>query len=393
MVSTARRRPWRRRQATPPARRRGQRGRRRAVLNASGFALVGALALGAAAAAIANTQVPSPVAGAPTISGGTGAGLDITWVGDTFLGGGAQPFIDRNGSGWPGSLLPAISPDHVVIANLEGPMTERTEPFDPMQRWSYNSDPATSQGLVAMGIDTVSLANNHAMDRGPEGLQDTLMNAESVGLRAFGAGSTSSEARLPLLIESEGAVVAVLGFSDDGGIKTATNDRPGVRRLSLPNLQADIEAARAAGVDRVIAAVHWGGNYTSLDPRQETWADAFAEAGYDMVVGTGPHVPQPIDVVDGMPVVYSLGNYVFGTPGRFNDEAEGFGLVVTTSLTDANEVTLTARCIQTDNDVVSYQPRPCDPQQTTAVMAGVNPSLVVSGDRATMTLALPQPPN
>ena len=362
------------------------------MLNALGFALVGVLGLVGVAAAITTADVPDPMAGAPTITDRGSDTITITWVGDTFLGDAAQPHIDQHGIGWPSALLPPLDAQHVVIANLEGPITGRTEPFDPLQRWSYNSLPAAAEALSAMGINAISLANNHAMDRGPEGLYDTIASADMAGLSTFGAGQTSNEARLPLLIESDVGLVGVLGFSDDDGPVTATTDRPGVRRLSLKNLQRDIDAARAAGVDRVIAAVHWGSNYTSLDSRQQTWADAFADAGYDMVIGTGPHVVQPIEVVNGMPVVFSLGNYVFGTPGRFPDrdspDREGYGLVVTTSFTSSDEVALTVRCIQTDNHVVNYQARPCSHDEANVVLSTANPSLVVSGDSATMTLPL-----
>lgn len=350
---------------------------------------LGLLSLGVVARALATIDVPSPVAGAPSIRARDVDGTSITWLGDTLLGDGAEPLIELNGFDWPSALLPPLEVNDVVIANLEGPMTDLTEPFDPLQRWTYNSRPASAEALAAMGIDAISLANNHAMDRGPDGLFDTIANSKEAGLQAFGAGPTSSEARLPLLIESTPTLIAVIGFSDDGGLKTASSDRPGLRRLSMENLRADIDLARAAGADRVIAYVHWGGNYTAVDHRQETWAEGFAGAGYDLVVGTGPHVAQPISVVQGMPVIYSLGNHVFGTPGRFNAQAEGFGLIVTTSFGDANLLDLTVRCIQTDNEVIAYQPRPCDPDQSQRVLKDVNPRLLAEGDSATMTLPLP----
>lgn len=387
MVAIRRRFSKHSRGTAPKQPRRGQRGRRRAALTALGFTLVGVLGFIAVAAAITTTDVPDPLAAAPTISHQGSDAVTITWLGDTFLGDAAQPLIDQHGADWPSALLPPLNPQHVVIANLEGPITDISEPFDPMQRWSYNSQAAAAEALSAMGISAISLANNHAMDRGPAGLQDTFANADAAGMYAFGAGHTSNEARLPLLIDSDKGLVGVLGFSDDGGLVTAKADRPGVRRLSLENLEADIDAARAAGVDRVVAAVHWGGNYTSLDPRQRTWAEAFADAGYDMVIGTGPHVVQPIEVVKGMPVVFSLGNYVFGTPGRFPDH-EGYGLVVTTSFTSREEVDVTVRCIQTDNDVVDFQARPCSHDDASAVLSIVNPSLVAAGDSATITLPL-----
>lgn len=353
--------------------------------------MVGLGTLFIVAKSIAGVAVPSPVAGAPTILVASQPEVTITWLGDTFLGDGAQPFIDEFGLLWPAAQLAPLTFGDVVIANLEGPMTDLTQPFDPMQRWSYNSAPEAGAALASMGIDAISLANNHAMDRGPEGLQDTVVNAGTAGLESFGAGTTAKEARLPLLIESDGVLIAVLGFSDDGGLKTASSDRAGVRRLSLLNLADDYKLAKSGGADRVVAAVHWGGNYTAVDPRQEAWAEAFAEAGYDLVIGTGPHIVQPIEIVGGIPIVYSLGNYAFGTPGRFNEAAQGFGLTVSTTFSAADEMTLTVRCVQTDNMLVEFQARPCEEAQADAVLAEVNPTLTITDGVGSMTVVLHAP--
>ena len=286
--------------------------------------------------------------------------------------------VDEHGFGWPLARLPVHPPDEVVIANLEGPLTERSIPFDPARRWSYQSRSGAAAALAAVGVDAVSLANNHALDRGPLGLADTGTNLEAAGLAAFGAGADASRAGLPLIIDSPAGRVAVLGFSDEGGLTTATSTRPGVRRLELDNLDHDAALARRSGAEWVMAFVHWGENYTEVDQRQEAWAEAFAEAGYDLVVGAGAHVPQTITEVDGMPVVYSLGNWVFGTPGRFQTEQQGHGLVVSTTLSPGR-IDLAVRCIVTDNQRVAYQPRPCGPATTATVLTTVDPTLAVDG--------------
>jgi poly-gamma-glutamate capsule biosynthesis protein CapA/YwtB (metallophosphatase superfamily) len=115
---------------------------------------------------------------------------------------------------------------------------------------------------------------------------------------------------------------------------------------------------------------------------------ALAAAGYDLVIGLHPHVAQPVEIVDGVPVVYSLGNYVFTTPGRFTDAAPGFGLIVTTEFRAGDRLTIRMRCIQTDNAVVSYQPRPCDPSQTRALLGSLNPKAVLRGDVAELDVRL-----
>ena len=97
-----------------------------------------------------------------------------------------------------------------------------------------------------------------------------------------------------------------------------------------------------------MAYVQWGENYSPVDERQHAFAHALATAGYDLVIGLHPHVVQPVEIVSGVPVIYSLGNYVFTTAGRFNDAVPGFGLTVTTEFRPGR-LTLTMRCIQTDN--------------------------------------------
>jgi poly-gamma-glutamate capsule biosynthesis protein CapA/YwtB (metallophosphatase superfamily) len=368
-----------------PRRRARRRARRAAALTAT----VGVLALGSVAAALSLNPVPSPVAGAFEIEMAAGKPLTITWLGDTFMGDEADRVIDQHGLAWLSGNLPPLDPDHAVIANLEGPITEHTEAFDPMQRWTYSARLSVAPHLKELGIDALQLANNHAMDRGPIGLADTVANLTAAGLGSFGAGASSNEARLPVLVKGNGMTIAVAGFEDDGGLKTASLLRPGVRRLSLENIAADIDAARRAGADRVVAAVHWGGNYTGLDERQRLWAKSLADAGYDLVIGTGPHIVQAIEVLDGMPVVYSLGNYVFGTPGRFNPSAQGFGLVLTTTFSERDEIAVVARCIQNDNEIVQFQARPCDRAQAAMIFGETNPGLVqVGDDTATMTLPL-----
>ena len=132
--------------------------------------------------------------------------------------------------------------------------------------------------------------------------------------------------------------------------------------------------------------VHWGANYSEVLHSQRAQARQFAEAGYDLVIGHGPHVVQPIDFVDGMPVVYSLGNFVFGTPGRFTEEFPGFGLAVTTALGPRGFEELLVQCLRTDNDAVRFQPQPCDADDAERVLPPLNDAMRVDGAAGTLVL-------
>ena len=352
--------------------------------------IIGGFCVGAVVAATARESVPNPAAGGPHISlVGKGEAFSIAWLGDTLLGDAGQPLLDLYGLTWPAAHVPPPADADLVIANAEGPFTDHVEAFDPLQRWSYQAQPRTAGALAAIGIDAISLSNNHVMDRGPTGLFDTMTHARAAGLLTFGGGSTSEQARLPLMIKTDIGTIAVVGFADDSGLNIARRDRPGIRQLSPKSIVEDIQLARRAGADRVVAHVQWGENYAPLDGRQRALAHALAAAGYDLVVGLHPHVVQPVEIVDGVPVIYSIGNYVFTTPGRFTDAAPGYGLVLTTEFRASGRLTLRMRCIQTDNDVVLYQPRPCDASQARALLGSLNPQIELQGDVAQLDVQLP----
>jgi poly-gamma-glutamate capsule biosynthesis protein CapA/YwtB (metallophosphatase superfamily) len=352
--------------------------------------VAGGICLGAVVVTTAGESVRNPAAGGPNISlRGRGERFAIAWLGDTLLGDAGQPMLDRFGPTWAAVHVPPPKDADLVIANAEGPLTDRLEVFDPLQRWSYQAKPSSAAALAAIGIDAVSLSNNHIMDRGPAGMFDTITNVRAAGLRTFGGGATSEQARLPLMVKTDLGVIAVVGFADDSGLNIARPDRPGISQLNPKNIVENIRLARRAGADRVVAHVQWGENYAPRDGRQRALGKALAAAGYDLVIGLHPHVVQPIEIVEGVPIVYSIGNYVFTTPGRFTDSAPGYGLILTTEFRSGSRLMLRMQCIQTDNSVVLFQPRPCDATQARALLGALHPKLVLKGDVGQLDVQLP----
>src|SRR5690606_14157316 len=116
-------------------------------------------------------------------------------------------------------------------------------------------------------------------------------------------------------------------------------------------------AARRVGADHTVAYVHWGPNYGHVSGSQRVFARQLAEAGFDLVVGHGAHVVQPAERICGTTVFYSLGNFVFGTPGRFSREFPGHGLVLVSHLGPDGFGAFELRCIRTDNRDVGYRPQ------------------------------------
>ena len=205
-------------------------------------------------------------------------------------------------------------------------------------------------------------------------------------MRPFGAGDDLDQALRALRVETPHGDVAVLAFGQGGGVrKNAAAGRPGLAVVTPCAVRAAARDARASGARWLVGFVHWGSNCAAVQHTQRRQAALFAAAGFDLVIGHGSHVAQPIATVAGMPVVYSLGNFVFGTPGRFRAAFPGVGLMATTELGPGGFEALRLRCIRTDNDEVRYQPRPCDAAQAGAALRGLHPDIQLDGPQRDST--------
>jgi poly-gamma-glutamate capsule biosynthesis protein CapA/YwtB (metallophosphatase superfamily) len=307
----------------------------------------------------------------------------FVFVGDVLLADAAQPSLDEYGYLWPFEHIAHLIESDYAVANGEGPITVIDQPWDPDQVWSYNAQPEAAQALADYGFDAVGFANNHIMDRGPEGISDTRDHIESNQMTFFGAGLDLAEAEIPLLIETPYGLVGVVGLGDDWGKdRTATANQAGTVSLSKTSIRRGYQLARDAGADWVVGYVHWGRNYADITIAQRRWAREFAREDYDLVVGHGAHSIQPVEIINGMPVIYSVGNFVFGTPGRFTEDFPGFGLVVKAELQTNGFHQLTFSCIQTDNQIVNFQPRPCTPTQAQRVFSSLYDEIIIEEEIA-----------
>jgi poly-gamma-glutamate capsule biosynthesis protein CapA/YwtB (metallophosphatase superfamily) len=315
--------------------------------------------------------------------------LTIQWAGDTFVGDAALPYLQQHGYQWVFDGLRDVLAADVIIINAEAPITDIDEPFTPNKLYSYVSPPAAAQAMADAGVDVLGLANNHALDQGALGLEDTFRHASNAGMVAFGAGRDAREAERPLIIRGQGVNVGVVGLAKGYGTRlTAGVGRAGTVPFSTASINRGYALARAAGADYVVGFVHWGENYRP-EPVSDQLRDAakFAAAGYDLVIGHGPHLTQRIDVVDGMPVLHSLGNFVFGTPGSYTEELPGVGLLVNTGFGPNGLETVQITCLDIDNKRVEYQARPCDGATAQAALGNLGVPVVVTD--ATATIRLP----
>lgn len=206
----------------------------------------------------------------------------------------------------------------VMVLNNEFPYSDRGQPT-PNKIFTFRAEPESVQVLSDMGVDLVSLANNHASDYGRISLEDSLDILRDAGIPYVGAGRTLDEAKAPMYYVVDGYVIALISAtqierSDYPSTPGATEDTPGVFRCFHSELLLEQIRGAKEIADFVILYVHWGTESTDvLDWRQKELARECEEAGVDLIIGGHPHVLQEIGYVGEVPVVYSLGNFWFNS--------------------------------------------------------------------------------
>lgn len=308
--------------------------------------------------------------------------FEIVWGGDVLLGDAAQPHLEERGLRWPFERIANLLAADYLVANAEGPITSVDDPFFPDQEFSYNAEPAVAEALAEVGFDALGLSNNHALDRGPEGLGDTLQHLTDAEIEVFGAG-TLLDAQAPLMVDTPHGVVAILGFGEAWRYGSAAgSDELGTVAITQESVAHGHRLARDAGANWVVGFVHWGENYADVTDDQRSAAQLFADAGYDLVIGHHPHIVQEVEILDGTPVLYSLGNLAFGTPGRFRADAEGYGLIARTSFEANGRMEIRLACIVTDNEIVEFQPEPCATAEARRLFARLGSAVLIEGRTA-----------
>ena len=205
----------------------------------------------------------------------------------------------------------------ILVGNLECALTDRGEQQPKI--WTFAAPPGSAQSLSLAGFDVLSLANNHAMDYGVDGLSDTRGYLGQYGIAAVGAGANAAEAHAPVILERNGLRLAFLAYVDvpveNDGFDTrtwiATDSKAGIAWATPNQMAADVSAARLQA-DVVVVLLHSGyENVAAVMPNQRQEAHAAIDAGASLVVGTHPHILQSIEQYHGGLIAYSLGNFVF----------------------------------------------------------------------------------
>lgn len=225
--------------------------------------------------------------------------------------------------GWPwGQALHTLddaAPD-VRVINLENAVT-RSNAFWPGKGIHYRMSPDNLGCLSVARPDVCVLANNHVLDFGPSGLQETLGVLSDGGLRTAGAGHDLEAARRPAAVPVEAGgrvLVFALGAASSGvpASWAATDGQAGVDFLRAPVPQAAAEVVdrvqqHARPGDLVVVSVHWGSNWGyAIAKDQRAFAHALIDGGVDVVYGHSSHHPRPIEIHRGRLILYGCGDFI-----------------------------------------------------------------------------------
>lgn len=224
-------------------------------------------------------------------------------------------------NGFSEDLIREMRDADICMINNEFPYSRRGTPI-PGKAYTFRAEPTTVSILQDLGVDIVSLANNHASDYGTESLIDTVFTLQNAGIAYVGAGLNYEDASHPVYYMANGIKIAFVSATqieqtDNPDTKGATETSPGVHRAWNDDRVFDVIREAKANSDFVVFYVHWGTESTTeLSWGQTNYVGKYVEAGADLIIGDHPHVLQKIDIVDGVPVIYSIGNFWFNSKGR-----------------------------------------------------------------------------
>jgi len=259
--------------------------------------------------------------------------VQLLFVGDIMFDRGIRYYAGKNGlpampahAGQAGGnefifdkISPTLLGNDLVVANLEGPITDNKSvsagtAIGSANNYFFTFDPSWAKTLFQENIRLVDLGNNHILNFGKAGVDSTEKYLDNAGVDYFGAPSGDKS-----IIKNIGGVkIAFVSYNQFLSSNIADEQKATIAEIEKIKSEADI----------VVVFSHWGIEYQSLiNPPEESLARQFIDAGADLVVGSHPHVIGPIEIYKGKRIYYSLGNFIFDQ--YFNEDVRnGLGVVV-----------------------------------------------------------------
>lgn len=240
----------------------------------------------------------------------------ILFTGDVLFANAFKAGYDAGGIGSiiGDDLLKELTDADILMINNEFPFSDRGTPA-PDKQFTFRCSPSYVDALKEMGVDIVTLANNHTLDYGKDALSDTFITLDSAEILYAGAGETIERAEEVQVIETNGKRFGFLGVSrviPEGSWKIE-NSAPGLFSCYNDTRLIELVAEATKTCDFLAVYPHWG---TEHEEYPQSYQTAIAQrciaAGADLIVGSHPHCLQGVSYIDGRPVFYSLGNFIFG---------------------------------------------------------------------------------
>ncbi len=310
--------------------------------------------------------------------------FELIFAGDTSFGENYQDTIKKQGGT---SVLETLGYNHglekfkqlmtnadFVLVNLETPITNCKEsPFKDQKSYIHWTDiEKAPQTLIEHNVSLVSLANNHTFDYGIEGYEQTIDILKKYNLPIIGAGENIEQAGAPFICEINFAdkkitIAIIAAFEDVPSYRNkykvyADIDKPGLMPLNLERIARQVDAIKQSDPNTfIILFPHWGDNYEWCNKEQQNFSDSIFNCGIDCMIGHGSHMMQEFEKRKNKVVLYSIGNFIFNSPGRYKKlDAPPYSSVVSMTVglvNDQFEIDLKLYPIFSDNRVTNYQPR------------------------------------
>ena len=232
-------------------------------------------------------------------------------------------------------------------------------------------DPSYVPLAKANNVTVAGLANNHAIDYGITGMQDTLENLMSADITPMGAGNTEDEAHQAVVKDVNGRKVTILNYMDSENFAEysyeampyANGSNPGYSAYDSEDAQKQI--AENNDSDLIVAYLHFGNEYSnSPNENQVKIAHELIDYGADVVVGSHPHVTQGIEMYNGKPIFYSLGNFIFDQSNTATHSAY---------FVQIDLVNNTGECTVYPIYISNYLPQHMSPDDGTSLLSGLSP--------------------
>jgi len=240
-------------------------------------------------------------------------------------------------------VQPIFAQADLVIGNLEGPLGGADLGYSGYPR--FNAPKELAAALKIAGVDVLTTANNHSMDQWEKGLTKTLDHLDEYEIKHTGTFRTEEEKATPLIIEVNEIKIGIIANTYGTNGLPVPEDKPYmVNLLDLDTIREEVVRLQENNVDYIMAMIHYGPEYIRLPSAEQLeWTDQLLDLGVDFVLGSHPHVVQPLRIITGdenqsdQGVIYSLGNFLSNQQWDWKD----YGIILDLTLEkDHNKQTI-----------------------------------------------------